>query len=134
MNKGILKAPPRREFIRRSLGLFLILTALTAVEGCSQKDASTAPAPAPVTSAPPIAASPAPPVEHVQPTAQPAAANNQPDLPELNRTLIRWIVRNKRVPANFQEFAATAGVAIPPPPAGQQYVIGADKHIRLVNQ
>jgi hypothetical protein len=41
---------------------------------------------------------------------------------------------NHRVPANFDDFAATAGVVIPPPPAGKKYVIRKDMHIELVNQ
>jgi hypothetical protein len=83
-------------------------------------------------------------MENTAPASQPAAAvatrpplttaNGSPDLGELNRTMIRWIVRNRRAPANFAEFAATAGVAIPPPPAGQKYAIGSDKHVLLVPQ
>jgi hypothetical protein len=38
------------------------------------------------------------------------------------------------VPANFDEFAATAGVPIPPPPAGKKYFLAKDMHIQLVNQ
>jgi hypothetical protein len=69
------------------------------------------------------------------PSHQPlTTANGTPDLGELNRTMIRWIVRNRRAPANFAEFSATAGIPIPPPPAGQKYIIGNDKHVLLVPQ
>jgi hypothetical protein len=70
------------------------------------------------------------------PQTQPALtqSNSEPDLAELNRTLIRWIVANKRPPANFEDFAKTSGVQIPPPPAGKKYVVGKDMHIQLVNR
>lgn len=63
-----------------------------------------------------------------------SVTNGQPDLPALQRTLIRWIVGNRRMPTNFEEFAATAGVTIPPPPPGQKYIITSKMHIQLVNQ
>jgi hypothetical protein len=63
-----------------------------------------------------------------------AAPSGQVDMGELNRTLIRWIVGHRRPPANFQEFAATAGVPIPPPPAGQKYIIAKNMHVQLVSQ
>jgi hypothetical protein len=61
-------------------------------------------------------------------------ANGEPDLSELDRHLRRWLVQNRRRPANFEEFAATAGIAIPPPPAGKKYVITKRMHVQLVNQ
>jgi hypothetical protein len=60
--------------------------------------------------------------------------DGQTDLKALNRCLIRWLIANKRRPNNFEDFAATAGVPIPPPPAGKQYAIGKDMHIVLVNR
>ncbi len=63
--------------------------------------------------------------------AQPAA---EPDLKELNRSLLRWILGNRRRPQNFEDFAATAGVTIPPPPAGKKYILGKDMHIVLVDR
>jgi hypothetical protein len=63
-----------------------------------------------------------------------APANAGPDLAELNRGLIRWIVRNRRAPGSFEEFSSSSGVSIPPPPAGKKYVIGQNMHIQLVNQ
>jgi len=63
-----------------------------------------------------------------------ATPNGQPDLAEMNRTMIRWIVGHRRPPANFEEFAATAGTPIPPPPPGQKYIIAKNMHVQLVNQ
>jgi hypothetical protein len=60
--------------------------------------------------------------------------DGQTDLTALNRCLVRWLIANKRRPKDFEDFAATAGVPIPPPPAGKQYVIGKDMHIVLVNR
>jgi hypothetical protein len=64
----------------------------------------------------------------------PVTPTGGPDLSELNRGLKRWILGNRRRPKNFEDFAATAGIAIPPPPAGKQYIIGSDMHIQLVNR
>lgn len=63
-----------------------------------------------------------------------ATPTGQVDLGELNRTMIRWIVGHRRPPANFEEFATTCGVPIPPPPAGQKYIIAKNMHIQLVSQ
>jgi hypothetical protein len=60
--------------------------------------------------------------------------NAAPDLVELRRALARWLVRNRRPPANFEDFAATAGVVIPPPPAGKKYVITKRMEILLVDR
>ena len=74
------------------------------------------------------------------PTPAAAAAptvtpNGEPDLGELNRSLLRWVMANRRKPASFEDFAATANVTIPPPPAGKKYAINsATMHIVLVNQ
>jgi hypothetical protein len=60
--------------------------------------------------------------------------DGQPDIHALNRCLVRWLIANKRRPKDFADFAATSGVAIPPPPAGKRYVIGKDMHILLVDR
>ena len=60
-------------------------------------------------------------------------ANDQPDLTALNRSLKGWLMANRRVPKNFQDFAATAGITIPPPPAGKKYVLTKDMHVALVD-
>lgn len=117
---------------------FLIFAALITLNGCSKK-------------APTANATPQPDVQNqtqgVPAPSQPVApqpgqqksplvqADGQPDLPELNRTLIRWVMGHRRTPATFEEFAATAGVTIPPPPPGKKYMINKkDMHIVLVDR
>jgi len=63
-----------------------------------------------------------------------AAPNAAPDLTALNQALRGWLMRNRRVPANFEEFAATAGVTIPPPPAGKKYAITKRMEVVLVDR
>lgn len=63
-----------------------------------------------------------------------APPNGEPDMAELNRSLLRWVLKNRRRPNNFEDFAATAGVAIPPPPAGKKYVLGSNMKIQLVSR
>jgi hypothetical protein len=60
--------------------------------------------------------------------------NTAPDLAELDRGLLQWILRNRRRPDNFADFAATAGIHIPPPPKGKKYVIAKNMHIQLVDR
>src|SRR3954454_24150953 len=51
---------------------------------------------------------------------------------ELDRALNNWVARNRRAPRSFEEFAATAGINIPPPPAGKRYAIDKTGHVVLV--
>jgi hypothetical protein len=118
-----------------AIGLTAIMVATSFSTGCQKPkppavqtavDQNTNPAimnPTPVIQQP----SPANPATV---TAKPAAG---PDLRELDRGLIRWIVSNRHRPANFEEFAATANITIPPPPAGKKYVFDQTMHIQLVD-
>ena len=56
------------------------------------------------------------------------------DPAELNRELRKWILRNRRPPKNFEEFAASAGVQFPPPPDGKKYAIDKTMHVILVKR
>lgn len=68
-------------------------------------------------------------------TAPTVTPDGEPDLGELNRSLLRWMMANRRKPASFEDFAATANVTIPPPPAGKKYMINpSTMHIVLVNK
>jgi len=129
---------PFRHSCTTSLALIGVLALALAICGCGKKKStgaeeasagnqvpsSTQPAPDAVAPAPQVMRQP-------ETIVQP---DGQTDLKALNRCLIRWLIANKRRPNNFEDFAATAGVPIPPPPAGKQYAIGKDMHIVLVNR
>ncbi len=69
------------------------------------------------------------------PNAAPLAkANGEPDLTALDTALAGWVFGHRRMPANFAEFAATAGQAVPRPPPGKKYIITHSMHVQLVNQ
>jgi len=78
--------------------------------------------------------------DHMPVSSAPAAVaplatpDGQVDMAELNRTMIRWLVGHRRPPASFEEFAATAGVPIPPPPEGKKYIIAKNMHVLLVDK
>ena len=96
----------------------MTVAGLVLASGCSKKT--------PAATAPPQSAPP--------PTATGVQPEAQPDLPELNRSLLRWMMGHRHRPKDFEEFAATAGVTIPPPPAGKKYIIRKDLHIALVDR
>jgi len=110
----------------------LTLAVILGVVGCGKKAAPpTVSQPAPAETPP----QPAPAPQQSQPTVQSTDKPNEPDLAAINRLLIRWMVGHKKRPATFEEFAATAGAPIPPPPPGKKYVLGANSpKIQLVNQ
>jgi hypothetical protein len=58
----------------------------------------------------------------------------EPDLHALDQAMLRWLVANQRRPSSFQEFAATAGVTVPPPPSGKMYAISSSGHVILVDR
>ena len=60
----------------------------------------------------------------------PAPAAVIPDTGDVNATLQQltlalrdYVVRNRSVPKNFEEFATKSGARFPQPPAGKQYAI-----------
>lgn len=58
----------------------------------------------------------------------------QPDMVALNRVARFWMLRNRRRPTDWDDFAAHAGVQIPPPPPGKKYVLSQDMRVTLVDQ
>lgn len=90
-----------------------------ASSSCGKKSESSSAAPS------------APATQAVSAATAPAA---QPDLDAITRQLRRWIVRNQRPPKDFDDFAATANVPIPPPPEGKKYAINSQMHVVLVNR
>jgi|SRR6185312_2011823 len=123
----------RHRFIKTAFPSALALLLAFGASGCGKKTTPAAvsqPAPALDASAPP--AQPAP---QSQPAAQPATQQSGgPDLAEINRNLIRWIVGHKRRPSSFEEFAASAAAPIPPAPPGKKYILANPPRIELVNQ
>ena len=125
-----------RTFVRvfaSVLPLLVLLAAAAILPGCGKKAAAPAvPPPAaetqPVPPDQPIAASTSP------PAATLTQADGQVDLPELQRSVLRWVLAHRRRPASFEEFAATAGVQIPPAPTGKKYILTKDLHVQVVNR
>ena len=105
-------------WLARIMGGGLALGMLLAVAGCGKEDkpASVTPATQPTN----IAAAP--------------VADPGPDLGQITRDLRRWILRNQRPPKNFEDFASSANVQIPPPPPGKKYAIDKQMHVILVNR
>jgi hypothetical protein len=102
--------------------------------GCSKKtDAPASNLPATPQAAAPTSAAPTPPIVASMP-APATATNAAPDLRAINRALIIWSVHHRRQPSSFEEFAASAGFQIPPPPPGKKYVIDSNGLISLVNR
>jgi hypothetical protein len=127
-------------------GFTFVLAAVLFSAGCSKSKSPSVEIPAPqavaeTTPAQPAAAEPS---ANSQPditpsTDVPAAAlaantNAGPDLGQMDRALLRWLAGNKRRPASFEDFAATASIPIPPPPAGEKYVIDKRMHVELVEK
>jgi hypothetical protein len=131
--------PLARGLAHRLLPLMVVAGMPFLAGGCGKKEAAQTIPPPPET-ARQTAALPAPaPQPSAAPRLAPAAVNlvqpdGQVDTGELQRCVIRWIVANHRRPASFEEFAATAGVAIPPPPAGKKYRLNKQMHVELVNR
>lgn len=122
-------------------GSIALMILALVVCGCSKARNTTAQVPPPsadtnpvVTAQQPVYTAPAPGTPPGPGATPLVAPNGQPDLHALDRTLLRWVMRNRRRPANFEDFAATAGVAIPAPPTGQKYIIAPNMHIQLVSQ
>jgi hypothetical protein len=63
-----------------------------------------------------------------------SGADTQTILNELGRELRRWVRRNQRLPASFEEFVASAQLQPPPPPQGKKYAIGPQMTVVLQNR
>jgi hypothetical protein len=109
--------------------------ALVVCCGCGKKNSPAPPPPVAETASQPAAPAGQPGAPKIQPPGTTLTqADGAVDLPELQRTVIRWVVANRRRPSSFEDFAATAGVSIPPPPAGKKYILTKDLHVQLVNR
>ena len=110
--------------------------ALGVLAGCSKHAAaiSTDAAPAPADANAAQAAPESQPAAAAAPQPAVTATNSAPDLHLLNQALMGWVYKNGRRPASFEEFASSAGVQIPPPPAGKKYAFNGRGFIVLVNR
>jgi hypothetical protein len=111
--------------------------ALAVTAGCGKSSP-------PVQSAAPPVSSDATSAQQTPPPAQPALQNPQPaavanpddskqTLQGLNRALMGWMISNHRHPKTFEEFASSANIQIPDPPAGKKYALNARGFIILVS-
>ena len=152
---GLARFGDGRPTQRRVMSLVLGLAAIMLASGCTKKSTppvttaappptnETASAPAtPEAPAAPVAAAPVAAPESPAPAAGAEGGPPPPpvydttaptDLPSLNRALHVWIMNNRRRPKDFQDFASSAGVKIPPPPAGKKYTLNGKGFIILVD-
>jgi len=121
---------PRRHHVLPALTCALAILAV----GCHRKDQGTEAPPAvpPPTQTDATTPAPASPVPAVNPGT--ATTNALPDLRPLNQALLSWRLQNRRVPASFEEFAASTDVPIPPLPPGKKYVINSHGLISVVDR
>src|SRR5260370_23794211 len=108
--------------------LLLFWFVIAGFSGCGRRDQTTGNTTA--TNATPEAVQSQ--IQAQNPLPPPTAPPPNSEPPDLNRELRKWIVRNQRPPKNFEDFAATAGIQIPPPPTGKRYAIDKTMHVILV--
>ena len=114
--------------------LALALTGVLFCTGCGKKKPTAAgPTPAEVAATSAVTHEPvfAPKSVAIAPVVTPSG---EPDMGELNRCLLRWVLGHRKKPDTFEEFAASANVPIPPAPAGKKYVIDKSMHIVLAKK
>jgi len=64
----------------------------------------------------------------------PQGADQKTILEELNREVKKWVMRNRRKPANFEEVVSTSHLQVPPPPPGKKYVLNSELKVELADQ
>jgi hypothetical protein len=107
---------------------FLVLLVVGFLPGCKKADTavdSTPPADATATNgqaAPSQLPPQSPPPVSVSP-GDDAPKIKAGDLTQLTFELRKFVVQHQHKPRDFQEFANTSGIQIPPPPAGKKYAI-----------
>jgi hypothetical protein len=124
--------------VRQPKGWALCLPlALALTAGCS-KSSPPPQAVAPLVSSDSTSAPqnvPPPPMAMQNPGPVVAAGpdDTQKMMQGLNRALVGWMIRNRRHPKTFEEFASSANMQIPDPPAGKKYTLNAKGFIILVS-
>jgi hypothetical protein len=74
------------------------------------------------------------PIQTASNTGSIVQVDGQPDMAELNRVARLWMYNNHRRPTSWEDFAAHAGVQIPPPPPGKKYAISRSMRVTLVDR
>ena len=113
--------------------LLASLAALAA--GCGKANSPAAPATRSQDSvaATPSAPAPAAQAAPAQPVAATSSNDSQQTLHLLNRALMQWMIKNRRHPQNFEDFANSVNFQIPDPPAGKKYSLDGRGFIVLVD-
>ena len=118
-------------------GILYLLLLLVAGGGCGKSESTAPPvASSPATNSTPTIAEPTvtPPSNPIPPAFPTNSANSGvTPLQLLNRAMLGWEIKNHRHPRTFEEFASTANIQIPDPPAGQKYAFDKRGFIVLVN-
>jgi hypothetical protein len=126
----------------RLILLTLLVAGVAAFSGCGKKPPTAASTPNPPDSAqapasqPPVNNTAKPPQVYSAP-ASPAVVstqNGEPDLKQINRAYVGWIMRTQKHAKTFEEFVTASGIQIPPPPAGKKFIIDKRGYIALVSQ
>ncbi len=119
------------------VGVLLVLGTLTLAAGCGKKAAPVVdvPSPAPPAQAAVLPGQPNPPLpQPYAPVTLPPPTSAAPDLSQINRAYIGWIMQTHRHARTVEEFVTAAGVQLPPAPAGKKFVIDKHGYIALANQ
>ena len=117
----------------------IMLASTLFVSGCSRKSSDTANSQAIAQTNQVIETANAAPPAQPTPAAMSTAtsivqADGQANMAELDRVARMWMFRNRRRPTSWEDFAANAGVQIPPPPLGKKYVLSKDMRVTLVDR
>lgn len=117
--------------------IICLALALAVTAGCGKSNPSADPTTPPVTSdtasnQPDPAGAPLA-LQNPLPVVEANPDDTQKMLQGLNRALLGWTIRNHRHPNTFEEFAGSANIQIPDPPAGKKYTLNSDGFIILVS-
>jgi hypothetical protein len=118
--------------LRQILCAGLVCATVLLAAGCGKQAQSPTPPPPDTNASQPAPATPATAV-NATPAPAVTTTNAGPDLRELNGELVSWIIQNHRRPASVEDFAASSGIHIPPPPPGKKYALNGRGLIILVN-